>query len=102
MPSLISSMVVFGDSMSLRRSFGAGFVQSGLNDPTQFAVDRLVATVETRPDPPIEGGAGGRERLGHLGDRSADGAGDVEARLLRRGGGAPLAPAEPERCRQLG
>src|SRR5215510_316748 len=102
MPSLISSMVVFGDSISLKRSFGPAVVQSGLNDPPRVAGDRLVRAVRTGPDLAVEGGAGDWKRLRHLADRGPHGPRDVESGLLGRGSGAAIAPTETERCCQLG
>src|SRR5215211_8960918 len=102
MPSLISSMVVFGDSMSCWRSMSAPAVQSGLNDPAQVTLDRCIRTVQPGADVAIERRACVGECLGELDDRRPDGASDVEPCPFGGGGGAPIAAAQAERRGQLG
>src|ERR687897_2579077 len=102
MPSLIWSMVVFGDSIPSRRSVRAAAVQSGLNDPAQVAVDRRVRAVQPGPDVAIERRTRLGERLGELGDRRPNGSRDVEPGALGGGGGAPIAAAQAERRGQQG
>src|SRR5918994_980402 len=102
MPSLIWSMVVFGDSITLWRSVGAAAVQSALNDPAHVTVDRCVRAVQPGTDVAIERRTCVGKRLGEPGDRRPNGSRDVESGALGSGGGAPVAAAQAERRGELG